>query len=107
MSSVTMSRMQRRVMVALRDAATVPDLITLPREHWHELYGGYSKTVQDNYGVMGFYWVCRRKSRPVRTIAQIRDATLAIMYKGIPVVIREDYEDMMAGHTSRRKVLEV
>lgn len=102
-----MTKVQRRVMVAYADADPKPDVITLPREQWNEMLDGCSRTVRENYAVFGFFWVSPRKSRAVRTTKTVIDAVPAFTYKAVPVVVAEDYAELMTGHRSSRIVLAV
>lgn len=84
-----------------------PDLITLSRVDWFRYYDSLTPEVRSNYLKLGFYCVYRRKGRPTRKIHAYRPYASALSYKGTLVVINETYYEMMQGHSSRRRVLDV
>jgi hypothetical protein len=103
--SITISRVHGRVMRAFVLADPTPDLITLSVEDWHDMFDNYTPTVKEQYATNGMFWVPRRKARAIQWREPIIDSVQAFTYKGVPVVVREDYERLMDGHSSSRNVL--
>lgn len=101
-----MNPIHRRCTVAYSDADPKPDMITLSRDDWHAMFNSYSSSIQDIYVTLGFYHVKARKT-PLSRSKDDNEGVPAFTFKGVPVVIREDYEDMMRGRSSSRVVLTV
>lgn len=101
-----MTFVQKRVTVAYNDADPKPDVITLPREQWHQMLDGYNGALKDLYISQGFYIVGTKKQGKLRRRKDTVDVGVeAFMFRGVPVVVAEDYAAMMHRHTSRRIVL--
>lgn len=105
-----MNAVHHKVMIAYNDSNPKPSLITLSREDWHDMFNSFTRTVNNSYIVNGFYQVGRRKTRSSftrRSKAINADTVNAFSFKGVAVVIDEDYRELMRGHRTSRIVLEV
>lgn len=98
----------QEVTEAIKSTRQKPDLVLLPKRKWRRLFKSLPAHTKAFYEHTSYAKVTARKNGRVYTSAGREVPHVqGIFVKGIPVVQREAYEELMAGHRSSRRVLAV
>lgn len=83
-----------------------PDVILLTMQDWWGYYRSLDKEIRTSYEDKGFYRVPSRRY-DILSREPSDPSVKAVTFRGVPVVIDEEYQAMMKGRRSNRKVLGV
>ncbi len=98
----------KRIADALDACPYKIDIITISMQGWWDYYRILDKKVRQSYNDNGFYRIPSRRFEYLsRDREQYEQSVKAITYRGIPVVIDEEYAELMRGKRSNRVVLGV